>query len=182
MYLRNFELVNYPVRMCLFQAFLGEQLSIHQLAEHLPDVLLPSFYRYVKKLHEAGHLVVAATRSINGIEERFYTAVQGLIDPDALDKPESVDAFAEHISVYGLVVAQAAAQYVAQCSTPDTPELNNLAVRDYFFYATEEEFLCLREAIYALLEAAAEQPSAPGRIKRRWFVVVHPLSLDEGDT
>jgi DNA-binding transcriptional ArsR family regulator len=178
MYLRNFEVVNHPVRMRLFQAFLDEQLSIHQLAERLPDVPLPSLYRHVKKLHEAGLLVVAATRSINGIEERFYTAVQGLIDPDALDKPESVDAFAEHISVYGLVVAQAAAQYVAQCSTP---ELNNLAVRDYFFYATEEEFLRLREAIYALLEAAAEQPSAPGRVKRRWFVVAHPLSLDEGD-
>jgi hypothetical protein len=95
---------------------------------------LPSLYRHVKKLHNAGLVVVAATRSINGIEERFYTAVQGLIDPDALDKPESMDAFAEHVSVYGMVVAQAAAQHIAQRSAPD---LNNLAVRDHFFYATE---------------------------------------------
>ena len=72
-----------------------------------------------------------------------------------------------------MVVAQAAAQYVVQRGTPD---LNNLAVRDHFFYATEEEFLRLREAIYALLEAAAEQPPAPDRIKRRWFVVAHPLT------
>ncbi len=125
-------------------------------------------------------MVVAATHSINGIEERFYTALQGLIDPDALDKPESMDAFAEHVSVYGMVVAQAAAQHIAQRGAPD---LNNLAVRDHFFYATEEEFLRLREAIYASLEAAAEQPPAPGRVKRRWFVVAHPLTgnLEEGE-
>jgi DNA-binding transcriptional ArsR family regulator len=180
MYSRDFEVVNHPARMRIFQVLLAEQLSIHQIAERLPDVPLPSLYRHVKKLHDAGLVVVAATRSINGIEERFYTAVQGLIDPDALDKPESMDAFAEHVSVYGMVVAQAAAQHIAQRGAPD---LNNLAVRDHFFYATEEEFLRLREAIYALLEAAAEQPPAPGRVKRRWFVVAHPLTgnLEEGE-
>jgi len=175
MYSRNFEVVNHPVRMRIFQALLHEQLSIHQMAKRLPDVPLPSLYRHVKKLHDAGLLVVAATRSVNGIEERYYTAVQGLIDPAELDKSESVDAFAEHVSVYGMVVAQAAAQYVSRRGEPD---LNNLAVRDHLFYATEEEFLRLREAIYALLETAATQPPAPGRVKRRWFVVAHPLVND----
>jgi len=175
MYSQNFEAVNHPVRMRIFQALLHEQLSIGQMAERLPDVPLPSLYRHVKKLHSAGLLIVAATRSVNGIEERYYTAVQGLIDPAELDKPESVDAFAEHVSVYGMVVAQAAAQYVSRRGEPD---LNNLAVRDHLFYATEEEFLRLREAIYALLEAAAAHPPAPGRVKRRWFVIAHPLMND----
>ncbi len=76
MYSRNFEVVNHPVRMRIFQVLLAEQLSIHQIAKRLPDVPLPSLYRHVKKLHDAGPGGRRGHALDHGIEERFYTAVQ----------------------------------------------------------------------------------------------------------
>ncbi len=176
--LKNFEAINHPARMRIFQLLSHQSLSTHQLAQQL-GLPLPSIYRHVKKLYEAGLLVVTATCQVNGIEERFYASVEGLIDPAELEKPGGLENFAKHVTVYGTVAAQATAQYVLQRGAPD---LANLAVRDHIFFATEEEFIRLREAIYALLQTAEQQAPAPGRIKRRWFVMAHPLTTTLDDS
>ncbi|MCL6542543.1 MAG: helix-turn-helix domain-containing protein [Roseiflexus sp.] len=172
MYEQKFDAINHPVRMRIFQLLYGNQLSIHQIADLLPDVPRPSLYRHVRKLQESGLIRVAAPRRINGIEERFYTSVEGLIDPAELEKPGGIEKFAAHVSTYGAVVAQALAQYVIRRGVPD---LTNIAARDYIFYATEEEFTRLRKAIYALLQEMEQQPPAPGRTQRRMFVIAHPM-------
>jgi len=101
-----------------------------------------------------------------------FTSVEGLIDPAELEKPGGIEKFATHVSMYGSIVAQALAQYVIRRGVPD---LTNIAARDYIFYATEEEFTHLREAIYTLLQQMEQQPPAPGRTQRRLFVIAHPM-------
>lgn len=170
--IRNFDVVNHPIRMRIFQLLHNVRLSINQLAELLPDVPKPSLYRHVRKLVEAGVIYVADRRLVHGIEERFYTSVEGLIDPEEVHQPGGLEQFAEHVRIYGSVVAQDLAQYVLARGTPD---LANVAARDHVFYATEEEFIRLRETIYEMLRAMEQQPPAPGRTQRRMFIMAHPL-------
>lgn len=169
---RNFDVINHPIRMRIFQSLHNVHLSINQLAELLPDVPRPSLYRHVRKLVDAGVICVAARRMVHGIEERFYTSVEGLIDPEEVYQPDGLAKFAEHVRIYGSVVAQDLAQYVLARGAPD---LANIAARDHVFYATEEEFVRLRETIYEMMRALEEQPPAPGRTQRRLFVMAHPL-------
>lgn len=172
MLLRNFDVVNHPVRMRIFQALHGTQLSINQLAQLLPDVPKPSLYRHINRMLDAGVVEVASTRLVNGIEERFFTSAQGLIDPDEINTPDGLEKFADHVSLYGSLVAQDLAQYLLSKGEPD---LDNIAARDYVFYATEEETLQLRETIFDLLARMEQNPPAPGRIQRRMWVITHPL-------
>ncbi|MCS6843401.1 MAG: helix-turn-helix domain-containing protein [Caldilineales bacterium] len=172
MLLRNFDVVNHPVRMRIYQALHGTRLSINQLAQLLPDVPKPSLYRHINRMLEAGVVEIADTRMVHGIEERIFTSTQGLIDPEAINTPEGLEKFADHVSLYGTFVAQDLAQYLLSKGDPD---LDNVAAREYVFYATQEEFLQVREAIFELLARLEENPPAPGRIQRRMWLITHPL-------
>ena len=172
MKLTNFAVINHPARMRIFQALNGVELSTNQLAQYLSDIPKPSIYRHLQLLLEAGVIGVARVRHVNGIEERFYTAVKGRIDPDALYKPGGLEQFADHVRLYGSAVAQDLARYTLERGEPD---LNNIVARDYVFYATEEEFVQVRQAIYDLLDAWEKHPPSAGSVKRRIFLMGHPL-------
>lgn len=170
--LKNFAVVNHPARMRIFQALTGVELSINQLSRVLPDIPKPSLYRHVHKMLEAGVVRVARVRHIHGIEERFFIAEEGLIDPIDVFQPGGLEQFADHVQLYGSSVAQDLAHYVLERGEPD---LNNIIAREYTFYATEQEFVEVRRAIYDLLEALQKNLPAEGRIKRRIFMMGHPL-------
>ncbi len=170
--LQNFSVINHPARMRIFQALNGVELSINKLAHALPDIPKPSLYRHVHKMLDAGVLQIARVRYVNGIEERFYIAVKGLIDPTEVYKPGGLEQFADHVRLYGSAAAQDLARYVVERGEPD---LNNILARDYTFYATEQEFIQARQTLYDLLESLQAAPPAEGRIKRRIFVMGHPL-------
>lgn len=168
----NFEAANHPVRMRIFQLLHNGQWSVEQIAAALPHVPKPSIYRHVRRLVAAGLLRVAATQMINGIEKRFYTSVDKLIEGEQVDKPGGVAALADHIRIYGSIVAQAVAEYLNRA---DREGVDRVISRDHFFYATEEEFAELRSAIFALLQRAEAQPPTPERRRWRIFVMGHPL-------
>jgi len=170
--LKNFSVVNHPARMRIFQALNGVELSINQLARALPDIPKPSIYRHVHKMLDAGVLQIAHVRHVNGIEERFYIAAEGLIDPADVAQPGGLEQFADHVRLYGSSAAQDLAGYILERGEPD---LNNILARDYTFYATEQEFMQARQTLYDLLESLQAAPPAEGRIKRRIFLMGHPL-------
>lgn len=172
MALKNFSVINHPARMRIFQALNSVELSINQLGEYLPDIPKPSLYRHIHKMLEAGVIQVAGVRHVNGIEERFFTACEGRIDPEEVYKPGGMENFAHHVQLYGSSVAQDLAQYTLLQGKPD---LDNIIARDHVFYASEQEFLQVRQTIYELLSSLERNPPAEGRIKRRIFVMGHPL-------
>lgn len=171
MSLKNFAVINHPVRMRIYQALCMETLSTNQLAQRLPDVPKPSLYRHIHHMLEAGVITVAHTRSVNGIEERFFAAAKELIAPEDLRRAESLEQFADHVQLYGNGVTQELVRYILSRSEL---RVQDIAVRDHVFYATEQEFIQAREAIYRLLQSLEAQPPAPGRKKYRLFVMGHP--------
>ncbi len=78
---QNLSVINHPARTRILQALNGVEPSINQLVRALPDIPGPSLCRHVHKMPNAGVLQIALVRYVNGIEERFYSAVEGLIDP-----------------------------------------------------------------------------------------------------
>lgn len=178
MKLKNFAVINHPIRMRIFQALNEVELSINQLAQRLPDVPRPSIYRHIHQMLDAGVIEVTRTRSVNGIEERFYMAARGMIDPADLENPGGLQEFVDHVRLYGCGVAQELGRYVLERGEPD---LDNIAARDHVFYATEEEFLQAREEIYRILRALEAQPPAEGRRKRRMFIIGHPLKEEPSE-
>ncbi len=79
--LRNFSVINHPAQARIFQALNSVEAFINQLVCALPDIPKPSPYRHVHKMPDAGVLQIALVHYVNGIEERFYSAVEGLSDP-----------------------------------------------------------------------------------------------------
>lgn len=172
MILHKFDIINHPVRMRIFQTLYSGPYSINQLSRLLPDVPRPSLYRHIHKMLDAGIIQVAATRHVNGIEERFFATIDGRIDPDIVKQPDGIQKLADHISIYGAIVAQNLARYLIEYGQPD---LESIAARDHTFWATDEEFHHLRETIYQLLHQFEQNPPAAGRTLRRLFVMGHPL-------
>lgn len=174
--LKNFAVINHPVRMRIFQALHAGELSINQLSKRLPDVPKPSLYRHIHQMLEAGVIVVTRTRLVNGIEERFFSAVNELIDPADISQPEGLEQFADHVQLYGNGVAQELMRYILSSGDPCD---KNIAVRDHVFYASEQEFVQARETIYQLLKELEAAPPAPGRRKYRMFIMAHPTGSAE---
>ncbi len=170
--LKNFAVINHTVRMRIFHALNGVELSINQLANSLPDVPKPSLYRHIHKMLDASVIRVTRTQLVNGIEERFYTACEGLIDPADVFQPDGLNQFADHVRLYGMSVAQELAGYVLRHGHSG---LNNITVRDWVFFATDEEFKHVRETIYEILRSMEALQRTEGRIKRRTFLIGHPL-------
>ncbi|MCS6773471.1 MAG: helix-turn-helix domain-containing protein [Anaerolineae bacterium] len=168
----DFEAANHPVRMRIFQLLYNGEWSIDQIAAALPHVPKPSIYRHVRRLVAAGLLRVASTQMVNGIQKRFYTSVYKLIEDEQLERPGGIAALADHIRIYGSIVAQAVAEYL---NREDREGLDRTIARDHFFYATDAELAELRDAIFKLLERAQRQPPAPDRRRWRIFVMGHPL-------
>ena len=65
-------LMTHPVRARILAAMLGRKLTTHQIAALLPDVPLPSLYRHVRSLAEAGVLTVAEEVRVHGAATRVY--------------------------------------------------------------------------------------------------------------
>ncbi len=174
--LKNFAIVNHPVRMRIFQALHAEELSINQLLKRLSDVSKPSLYRHIHLMLEAGVIEVTRTRLVNGIEERFFSAVNELIDPADIERPGGREEFADHVQLYGNGVVQELTRYIL---SSDPLHIRNIAARDHVFYATEQEFIEVRETIYNLLKELETRPPSSGRRKYRMFIMAHPKGSAE---
>ncbi len=108
---------------------------------------------------DAGVIRVTRRRLVNGIDERFYIANEGLIYPADVYQSGSLDHFADRVRLYGTSVAQELADYVLSHGEPD---LNNIAAHGRVFCATEREFERVRETIYELLQTMEGLPSVEG--------------------
>ncbi len=86
--LQNLLVINHPAQTRIFQALNSVEAFINQLAHTLPDIPKPSPYRHVHKMLDAGVLQIALVRYVNGIEERFCSAVEGLSDPAEVSKDD----------------------------------------------------------------------------------------------
>ena len=174
--MKRFDLLNHPVRLRIAQLLYGRQLSTTQIHELLGDVPKPSLYRHLSRLLEGGVIEVVETRTVKGIEERIYTTIRGELNITKEDQERGVDAndFADFVRVYGTLAADEMASTVVAEATVD---FQNLALRDYEFAASDEEFADLCAALWRLLDEAEQRPLEGSRKLRRLLVLSFPVRL-----
>ncbi len=73
MSLNNAQVLMHPVRLRIWQSFLGDRaLTTSQLRDELPEIPPASLYRHVNLLVRHGVLSVVAERRVRGATERTY--------------------------------------------------------------------------------------------------------------
>lgn len=165
----------HPVRMRIVQALGSEALSTQAIAERLADVPQSSLYRHLKVLLDAGFVAVAATRSVNGIEEKVYQVARSpFLSADDVAQM-TADDHLNTLATFLLLVQQGFANYLAHAD--DRPDLlaDRVGYTEVQFHASDAEFDALVAALnQALLPLLSLAPDA-GRRRRKLVTITHPV-------
>jgi hypothetical protein len=177
MTIKRLNLINHPIRMRICQTLHRAKLSTAQLHDVLKDVPKPSLYRHLRLLLEGNVIMVAETRTVNGIEEKIYTTNDEAMQITETDvNTASVPQLAEFVCIYANAAANDLADYITTTTPPDFP---NVIFHDHAFFATDEEFAELKRTLRQMLDALEARPLQKGRKRRRLMVLSHPNQAPE---
>ena len=177
------KLILHPVRFRIIRALSGDSLSTQQIASAMPDVPKSTIYHHLRLLLNAEILQVADTRTINGIQEKFYS-----LTPDNMHNlsPEEFASLSkqEHIDYLNLFAMSMMQDFAAALEPVPDENLDtaSLGYREYTFYATDEEFADIRQMIYQRLRQA-EKENAPtsARKKYKFSIVTYETPKQDAD-
>lgn len=170
---QRLKLVTHPVRIRICQALHGAQLTTSQLHDLLREVPKPSLYRHLRILLENGLIQVAETHLVNGIEEKVYTIDRSTLDISQEDVDRGINAqeLAEFALVYINGVGSQFAEHMLLRGDP--VPLGQFILHDFAFFATDEEFAELKQALWQMLSALESRPPNAQRKRRRLLIVGH---------
>jgi DNA-binding transcriptional ArsR family regulator len=157
--MKKFDLIVHPVRSRIVVAVSGRSLSTRQIAQMLPDVPVPTLYRHVRVLDEAGILRRTDERKVRGTAERFYTLAEGggAIDRSALP---SLDDHLLALTNFAAVITQSYRAYVDGGGT-ETPLANMRPI-----YLTDEERETLGKSLNDAFRTYGSNGPGEGRKRR----------------
>ena len=172
--MNKLDLIVHPVRSRIVVAVSGRSLTTREIAKVLPDVPVPTLYRHVRVLDEAGILRCTGERKVRGTVERSYTLAEGggELDHDAVPSPEdNLNA----LSNFATVVTQAYRTYIALGGI-EPPRAGMQAM-----YLTDEEHTALLQGLRELL--ANYEGHSPGEGRQRRLVSLIDLpDIDPTET
>jgi len=163
--MKRLDLIVHPVRSRILVMLSGRKLTTQQIAQMLPDVPVPTLYRQIRTLAEAGVLECTHERPVRGAVERTYTVAKdgGMIPRDEADRmtpDERVDAHAN----FAQVLALAYRNYVA--AGGDKPPAANAAALEL----SDEEARRLRDDLIEVVTPYLANSAGEGR--RRYLVAL----------
>jgi len=170
------DLILHPIRVRIVYAIEGRALSSSQIALELSDVPQASLYRHIKKLHDAGVLVVARQRQVHGTVERIYEVNPSAVFVDTKKLVSDKNKSIRYFEIFLSCLRRAFATYAGQ----PKPDFKKDGVKFYSEFAllTDEEQLELNQEIRALI-LAAQKRGPEGKRRRRclsYIAMPEPLS------
>jgi DNA-binding transcriptional ArsR family regulator len=166
----------HPVRLRIVRAFLGAaELTAQDLAQKLNDVPQATLYRHIKRLAEAGTLIVTSEAAVRGAIERTYR----LAPNTGKLAPEDIGAFDSetHMKYFSILVASLLEDFGRYMSADDVD-----VVRDHVHYmqvtfnAGSKEFGAFMKELELLIQKYARPASTKGRVQRTVSIVTLPES------
>ena len=174
-------LILHPLRLRILSALAVRPLTPQELAEGLAAPL-PSLYRHLKLLLNAGFLEIVEMRQVRGALEKTYRlkspARLSAEDMAELDK-QGLKHFFE---VYTVSLIQEFTVYLEKA--PQKPDLlaDRVGCTEIAFYATDGELDLLGKQLNEALQPLAANPPGEGRRLRKLAVISHPLwEKENGD-
>ncbi|RYG22821.1 ArsR family transcriptional regulator [bacterium] len=168
------DLIVHPVRSRIVVAVSGRSLTTREIAKVLPDVPVPTLYRHIRVLDEAGILQCTDERKVRGTVERSYTLAVGggELDHTAVPAPED---HLKALANFATVVTQAYRSYIVLGGI-EPPQAGMRAM-----YLSNEEHAALLQGLRDLL--AAHDGNRPGEGRQRRLISLVDLpDIDPTET
>lgn len=164
------EVIFHPIRMRIIQALVrGDLMTTQQLQERLQDVPQATLYRHLKKLVEAGVLVIAEEIPNRGTVEKVYRLPEmgAEISREELEQASEED----HLTYFVKFAINLIGEYGRYLQSGNIDLYRDgVSYRQYSAWLTEEENLqVLREIKEILVKAAQNKPE--GNRRRRLISV-----------
>lgn len=168
--LKKAELILHPVRMRIIQELVGgKRLTAQQLLDRLKDVPQATLYRQLKKLTDAGVLLVADEIPVRGTWEKVYMLPEkGAEFSDEELKQASAE---DHLTMFMHFVSSLIGGYGRYLRQPDADLFKDgVSYRQIALYLTDEEHVQLLRSIWDLLKKAMN--NEPNEQRRRRLISV----------
>ncbi|TAM27409.1 MAG: ArsR family transcriptional regulator [Rhodanobacter sp.] len=164
----------HPVRMRILRAFLGRtELTARDLAEKLDDVPQATLYRHVKRLAEAGILVIASETPVRGAMERAYR-----VDAKTVTVPrEDIGTIhpETHLKYFSAFAASLLHDFGRYARSGDVDVLRDgVHYLQVPFFATRKEFASFMDELQTLINLYVALGPARNRKQRTLSIVTLP--------
>ncbi|HZT42712.1 MAG TPA: helix-turn-helix domain-containing protein [Chthonomonadaceae bacterium] len=156
------DLITHPMRARIIAALMGRQLTTQQMAELLPDIPLPSLYRHVRLLVEAGVLKAVEEVRVHGALMKVYALQEGggRLQPQDVADADRADRL-RHFTTFLNTLLESYRLKLEQNDPEPGADFLNCLVEP--LYLRPEETKGFVEALQAFLEPWRAHPSAPDR-------------------
>ncbi|MCE5170283.1 helix-turn-helix domain-containing protein [Paenibacillus profundus] len=176
------QLILHPVRMRIVQTLLGNRkLTVHEIAERLPNVPQATLYRNLNKLVAGNILEVVDSRQVRGAVEKIYALGDSKAnftteEFDGSTKEEQMNWFIQFAT--GLIDQYG--RYLEQ----DQIDLakDGLTFREADLYMSDEEFEAFKLDILAAYGKVMPNEPAPHRSKRTVSFIIIPEGDNTGNS
>jgi len=168
------EVILHPVRIRIIQCLAGrKQMTPYQLQEVLQDIPQATLYRHLRKLKDAGILVVADERQNRGATEKVYTLPEHAA---ILTKEDLQHATAEdHLTYFINFAAHLIGDFGRYVQQSDLDLVRDgVSYRQVPLYLSEEENLEMLYAIRDIIKKYADNGPGGNRRRRLISVIAHP--------
>ena len=165
------QLLSNPVKMRTLQFLLvSGEATTKQIAEALPDIPVPTLYRHVNQLIDAGVLEIREERKVRGSSERLLG-----VNSSKFEESGNISEMAYQflIMIYN--------QFYQYDQKPDRdPVRDKLALGTMVLNLTDEEMDSLLAELgpvmekYIKLSIDADRAGDPGRKRRNYSTIISP--------
>ena len=168
------DVILHPVRLRIIQCLAGGgHMTSYQLQEKLHDIPQATLYRHLKKLKEAGILIVTDERPNRGAMEKVYALPEHAAE---ISKEELERASAEdHLTYFINFLAHLIGEYGRYIKQPDVNLVKDgVTYRQFILYLTDEENLEMLLAFRGVMARYKDNQPDEHRKKRLIATIGHP--------
>lgn len=169
------DLVVHPIRLRIIRALAGGRRKTPlQLAELMSDVPQATLYRHLKKLADAGLLLVVEERPVRGAVEKVYALAEqgGIVTAEDLQQATPDD----HMRYFMTFLTGLMSDFGRYLQREDIDLVRDgVGYRQVPLYLTDQEFQQLAMEMTAPVRRALQNEPTPERKRRLLTTIVMPV-------
>ena len=176
----SIDVLLHPIRLRIVRAFAGgAELTARDLAQRLDDVPQATLYRHVKRLVEAGALIVTSETPVRGALERTYR-----LDPNTGKvAPEDIGAIdpETHLKYFSIFVASLLEDFGRYMRADDVDVVrDDVHYLQVTFNAGSKEFASFMKEQKSLIQRFAKPGATKNQVRRTVSIVTLPERPTKG--